>query len=87
MQEVIFPLLVHHDIFFLTETRRTQFDLVIYILKKDIKLYKELPNRNKLEIPTLFKLPETASDYVNLPFFKNWIAGFTMSEGSFFIKK
>jgi hypothetical protein len=27
-------------------------------------------------------LPKIASDYVNLPLFKNWIVGFTMSEGS-----
>jgi hypothetical protein len=32
------------------------------------------------------KLPTTASEYVNLPFFKNWIVGFTNAEGSFFIK-
>ena len=86
LQEVVFPLFLHHGIFFLTDTRRTQFDLAMYTLKQDKKVYNELPIKGKVEIPTLFKLPETASDYVNLPFFKNWIVGFTMSEGSFFIK-
>lgn len=86
MQEVIFPLFLHHSIFFLTDTRRTQFDLAMFILKQDKKVYVELPIKSKVEIPTLFKLPVTASGYVNLPFFKNWIVGFTMSEGSFFIK-
>ena len=86
LQEVIFPLFVHHGIFFLTDTRRTQFDLAMFVLKEDIKLYDKLPITGKAEIPTLFKLPETASGYVNLPFFKNWIVGFTVSEGSFFIK-
>jgi hypothetical protein len=33
LQEVIFPLLLHHGIFFLTETRRAQFDLAMFILK------------------------------------------------------
>ena len=86
LQEVIFPLFVHHGIFFLTDTRRTQFDLAMFVLKEDIKLYDKLPITGKADIPTLFKLPETASAYVNLPFFKNWIVGFTVSEGSFFIK-
>lgn len=85
LQELVFPLLLHHGIFFLTETRRAQFDLAMFILKQDKKVYDKIPVKG--EIPTLFKLPRTASDYVILPFFKNWIVGFTMSEGSFFVKK
>ncbi len=84
LQEVLFPLLLHHGIFFLTETRRAQFDLAMFILKNDIKVYDQIPARG--DIPTLFKLPKTALDYVSLPFFKNWIVGFTISEGSFFVK-
>jgi hypothetical protein len=34
----------------------------------------------------VFKLPENPKDYTLLYFFKNWIVGFTCSEGSFFIK-
>lgn len=71
LQEVVFPLFLHHGIFFLTHTRRTQFDLAMYMLKQDKKVYDELPIKGKVEIPTLFKLPETASDCVNLPFFRN----------------
>ena len=71
LQEVMFPLLVHHGIFFLTDTRRTQFDLAMFIFKENKKVYENLPVKGKLEIPTYFKLPETASDYVNLPFIKN----------------
>ena len=84
LQEVLFPLLLHHGIFFLTETRRAQFDLAMFILKNDIKVYDQIPARG--DLPTLFKLPKTALDYVSLPFFKNWIVGFTISEGSFFVK-
>ena len=69
LQEVLFPLLLHQGIFFLTETRRAQFDLAMFILKEDKKVYDKLPV--KKELPTLFKLPKTASDYTNLPFFKN----------------
>ncbi len=85
LQEVLFPLLLHHGIFFLTESRRSQFDLAMFILKDDQKVYDEIPAIEN--IPTLFELPKTASDYANLGFFLNWIVGFTMAEGSFFVKK
>lgn len=85
LQEIIFPLLKHHNIFFLTYNRRAQFDRAMYIFTKDIKLYDDL--RETDLIPTLFKLPENALQYLNLPFFRNWVIGFTNSEGSFFIKK
>jgi hypothetical protein len=85
LQQVLFPLLLHHGIFFLTETRRAQFDLAMFILKNDKKVYDKIPVIEK--IPTLFKSPKIASDYVSLAFFKNWIIGFTVSEGSFFVKK
>lgn len=69
LQEVLFPLLLHNGIFFLTETRRAQFDLAMFILKEDKKVYEKLPDSK--ELPSLFKLPETPLDYANLPFFKN----------------
>lgn len=76
LQEVLFPLLIHHGIFFLTETRKAQFDLAMLILKNDKKVYDQIPARE--DIPATFELPKTASDYANLAFFKNWIVGFTM---------
>lgn len=85
LQEVLFPLLIHHEIFFLTETRRAQFDRAILIFRNNVKLYDQISN-NK-EILSIFKLPETSSDYLKLNFFKNWLVGFTNAEGSFFIKK
>lgn len=85
LQEILFPLLLHHRIFFLTETRRAQFNLAMFIIQNDKKIYEILPDKAKLS--PLFELPNTASDYANLSFFKNWIVGFTMSEGSFFVKK
>jgi hypothetical protein len=62
-------LLLHFGIFFLSETRKTQFNLAMFIIQNNIKIYDELPNKS--EIPTLFELPKTASDYVKLFFFKN----------------
>lgn len=84
LQEVIFPLFVHHGIFFLTDTRRAQYDLVIYILKNDIKFYSLIPKKE--DIPSTLELPQKSVDFVKLAFFKNWIVGFTMSEGSFCVK-
>ena len=84
LQEVVFPLLIHHNIFFLTNTRRDQFDLAIHIFKNNLKVYKDIPNINN--ISSIFKLPDTASDYLNLKFFRNWVVGFTNAEGSFLIK-
>jgi len=82
LQEVLFPLLLYHKIFFLTETRRVQFDKAMDILMNNIKMYSAIP-----EIPkVVFKLPANPIDYVNLSFFKNWIVGFTTAEGSFFVK-
>jgi len=82
LQEVFFPLLLCNGIFFLTDKRRSQFNMAMHILIKDIKMYSVLPELP----PVLFKLPENAVGYVNLSFFKDWIVGFTMAEGSFFVK-
>ena len=41
---------------------------------------------SNIGIPFIFKLPETAQDYINLAFFKDWLVGFTNAEGSFCIK-
>jgi hypothetical protein len=117
LQEFIFPLLIYHGIFFLTEARRDQFDLAMFIFKNDIKLFDKLPNSGgnafapccglayacsrtalrracvpwgpsgEKEIPTIFELPNTASGYLKLAFFNNWLVGFTNAEGSFLIKK
>jgi hypothetical protein len=85
LQEVLFPLLLHNNIFFLTETRIDQFNLAMYILKNDIKMFDYLPSSKNI-IENVFELPDNANDYTLLHFFKNWIVGFTCSEGSFFIK-
>jgi hypothetical protein len=84
LQEVFFPLLIHHNIFFLTNTRRDQFDLAIHIFKNNLKFFDKIPNIK--DISSIFNLPNTASDYINLEFFRNWVVGFTNAEGSFFIK-
>ena len=84
LQEVLFPLLLYNKIFFLTNTRINQFNLAMFIFKNEIKIYDQIPDINK--IPAVFEIPKNPFDYTLLHFFKNWIVGFTCSEGSFFIK-
>jgi len=82
LQEILFPLLIHHNIFFLTNTRADQFNLALYILKNDIKFYDQIPT----DIPPFFEQPKDPLDYTLLHFFKNWIVGFACAEGSFLVK-
>lgn len=84
LQEVFFPLLLYHDIFFLTETRKNQFNTAMQILKQDIKMFSNIPSLDV--IPCVFKHPVTPIDYTKLSFFLNWIVGFVMAEGSFLTK-
>ena len=67
IQEVLFPLFLYHKLFFLTNTRREQFNKAIYILQKDLKMFNEIPSF----IPDMFPLPDTALKYTKLPFFNN----------------
>src|SRR5690606_2281161 len=82
LQEILFPLLIHHNLFFLTNTRREQFNKAMYILENNIKLFSEIPKIS----PILNPLPKTAIGYISIAFFNNWIVGFTEAEGSFLIK-
>jgi serine/threonine protein kinase len=69
LQEILFPLLLHHGIFFLTDSRRYQFDKAMFIFKNNIKLYDQISNIK--EISTEFPLPIFPSNYIELTFFKN----------------
>ena len=106
LQQVLFPLFIYNNIYFLTEERRFQYKKALYYMesgevkfKEDIDIFntnylnKEINNED-LSSPLKYQiresiipsLPETAQDYLNLPFFKAWLVGFTISEGSFFVK-
>lgn len=69
LQEVLFPLLIYNNIFFLTETRINQFNLAMHILKNDIKMYDDILSIDNIE--DVFKLPKDANGYTLLHFFKN----------------
>ena len=84
LQDVFFPLLIFHNIFFLTENRRSQFNRAMFIFEKNIKNFDQVPNY--VETPSFSILPVNSLGYLNLPFFKNWVVGFTNAEGSFLVK-
>lgn len=69
LQEIVFPLFLYNNIFFLTETRRNQFNLAMHILKNDIKTFDIISSIEN--VPTYFELPKTPSDYTKLLFFRN----------------
>jgi hypothetical protein len=69
LQEIIFPLLIHHNIFFLTNTRIAQYELAIFILQSNLILFSAIPAVNL--IPQQIFLPTTALEYYQLPFFLN----------------
>lgn len=67
LQEVLFPLFLHHGLFFLTKTRRDQYHMAMYIFNNNIKNFQELPS----VAPVLQELPVSALGYANLPFFND----------------
>ena len=85
IQEIVFPLFLYHNMFFLTETKTNQFNLAMYILMNNLRTFDKISSIE--DVPAFCELPKTPLDYTKLLFFKNWLVGFAMSEGSFFVKK
>nr|YP_010555507.1 LAGLIDADG endonuclease [Ramaria rubella]UYR22255.1 LAGLIDADG endonuclease [Ramaria rubella] len=44
------------------------------------------PYTHKIKITNLPETVRSTQDYLDLPFFNAWLVGFTISEGSFFVK-
>lgn len=67
LQEVFFPLLSYHGLFFITDARRAQYDRVVYVIKHGLTRFTEIP----ATVPSLYPLPITAAGYIGLPFFND----------------
>jgi hypothetical protein len=80
LQEVLFPLFIHHSIFFLTNVRREQFNLALHVMSNGLTKYSDVPEIVSTS-SLLQPLPLTAADYLLLPFFTPWVVGFTEAEG------
>jgi len=67
LQEILFPLLLYHKIFFFTKTRIDQFNKAMCIMVNDIKLHSNIP-----EVPKIVNaLPINPEGYLDLFYFKN----------------
>lgn len=90
LQQVLFPLFIIHRIFFLTLERRKQYEKAIYLMVNNLIKMSDIPESLTLLKETDSKyiedIPINKEDYLILPFFKSWLVGFTISEGSFLIK-
>nr|YP_010714084.1 LAGLIDADG homing endonuclease [Fuscoporia gilva]WDD39647.1 LAGLIDADG homing endonuclease [Fuscoporia gilva] len=83
---IIYPYLNFKNINFLSYNRRKQFFLFKYIIENNIKHWENL---NLQEIDNLFNSVNKNLDFseiIKLPYFYNWLVGFTVAEGSFHIK-
>ena len=86
---VIYPFLINNNIEFLVYNRRRQFFLLKYIIENNIKHWEDV-DLNKID--NLFNKTNKNNnkiefvDIIKLPYFNNWLVGFTMAEGSFHIK-
>jgi hypothetical protein len=83
---VIYPYLQNNNIEFLNYNRRKQYFLFKYIIENNITHWENL---NLEEINNLFQKSNKQLDFTDilkLPYFNNWLIGFTTAEGSFHIK-
>ena len=78
--------MVHHGIFFLNDTRRSQFNNLLYVLENNLTKWSDYALGVLPRTSYLLDLPGTAKDYLALPFFNPWLVGFVMGDGSFLVK-
>lgn len=78
--------MAEHELFFLTDTRRSQYSMALCILSSNIIKFEEIPCNVPSHFTVIPALPSSAKDYVSLPFFTNWFVGFVIAEGSFYRK-
>lgn len=83
LKYVLVPLLLKHGIFFLTENRINQYNLLLYTLEYNIKKWELLPDVIPNYSPLVLNNP---SDILQIWYFKDWFVGFVVAEGSFFVQ-
>ena len=75
-----------NSIEFLTYNRRKQFFLFKYILENNIKHWDNLDLKQIDNLFLKYNNKLKFLDIINLPYFNNWLVGFTIAEGSFYKK-
>ena len=84
LKHVLVPLLLKHNLFFLTENRTKQYNLLLYTLENNIKKWELLPEVIPNYSPFVFYNPVDILSKVW--YFKDWLVGFVVAEGSFFVQ-
>lgn len=84
LKYILVPLLLKHGLFFLTENRINQYNLLLYTLDYNIKKWDLLPEVIPNYSPLVFNNPLDILKYVW--YFKDWFVGFVVAEGSFFVQ-
>nr|YP_009926577.1 hypothetical protein [Wolfiporia cocos]QNH92641.1 hypothetical protein [Wolfiporia cocos] len=85
--QVVHSFLVKNQIEFLTYERRKQYFRFKYIIENHIRHWE---NFNQEEVDKLFEKTNKQyhfTELVKLPYYNNWLVGFTIAEGSFHIKE
>lgn len=84
LKYVLVPLLLKHGLFFLTENRINQYNLLLYTLENNVKKWELLPDVIPNYSPIILDNP--ANILRNVWYFKDWLVGFVVAEGSFFVQ-
>jgi len=84
LKYILVPLLLKNGLFFLTKNRINQYNLLLYTLENNIKKWALLPD----EIPNYSTLDLNKPEDIlqNVLYFKDWLVGFVVAEGSFFVQ-
>lgn len=84
LKYVLVPLLLEHGLFFLTENRINQYNLLLYTLDNNVKKWELLPDVIPNYSPLI--LDNSINILSNIGYFKDWLVGFVVAEGSFFVQ-
>lgn len=84
LKYILVPLLLKNNLFFLTENRINQYNLLLYTLDNNIKKWELLPDIIPNYSPLVFN---NSLDILHkVWYFKDWFVGFVVAEGSFFVQ-
>ena len=84
LKYILVPLLLKHGLFFLTKNRIDQYNLLLYTLDNNIKKWELLSNVIPNYSPLILDNPMNILH--NVWFLKDWLVGFVVAEGSFFVQ-
>ena len=84
LKYILVPLLLKHGLFFLTENRINQYNLLLYTLENNIKKWELLPKVIPNYSTLVLNNPEDILRSVW--YFNDWFVGFVVAEGSFFVQ-